>query len=366
MSSKWLGPYVELRENPQKFKKKCILDKSLDKKVLKQFSQRKPDKLFLYSFVTNPRGLLFPVGDEFFGYQNLSYMNYWQHASTDLWEIMNEKINKVVPFIPIEEAAKTGIYSKSGLQEQRGGVVPTGVPFHDYNFGKLEERDWGGWKWFGLVVDIDKWDNTWAIFKKPDMTKKQKIAHRARPKFYKPYKLVKNNLEKMKKEFALYATPKDIDTVNPRYSFPWIDVDSKDNTSAERYEFVVQAITNKLNAKWTLAIWNAVQCRFGKLKDGISLTLRPEITFSIGRLSDEPDGKKAWGKSFAHLRQHWEGVYKLKMGLPEKLEIELVSRKKKEENPIWDGSTEKTLEILKDAYGLLLDIAAEEMNELFV
>jgi hypothetical protein len=358
----WLGPWESIKDDPGKLDKMCVLWTKSNKKALKNFSGTKPDKVVLTSFITNPRGVLFPIGANEWGYGNLEYLTWWQETAQAMWDVVKPEIETVCPVVPLTEAAATGLYSEEGLQEQKGGMAGYGEAFHDYPFGTFNQRDWGGWKWFGLV--IGDWDQSWDVEQMPKMGAKEKIAHKAKPKYYKSYSIQGNQLVESKKSEAVYAKPRAANVLHRRYSMPWPVGVKSDSKSATRYEFVSRTIMDKLNAKWTLSVWNAINFNYSVAKNTSALIIKPEIILSLGRYSDTADGAKNFGKMHSSLHRHWEAVYAVKVGLNEKTQIDLVTHVKKETSPIWDGSYTKIWEIMGACYKTLLDLGIQKLKGL--
>lgn len=360
----WLGPWEDIKDDQAKFEKMCVLSAKPDKKAAKNFSSAKPDKLVLFSFITNPRGLLMPIGEDVWGYHNTTYLTWWQITAQQMWSIVNQKLSAAIcPIVPLKEAADAGLYGDDSLPEQFPGTLQApGFNFIDYPQGGFDVRDYGGWKWFGLVVDEDKWDKTWSQESMPDMGMKEKIKHKAAPKYYKSYFIKGNVLVESDKSNALYATPKGVRIVNRRYCWPFVVGVKSDNTTATRYENAFKIINDKLGTKWTLAVWNGINFAYASDKKSTSLIIKPEITLSIGRFSDNADGKKGFGNQFAHLHRHWEGVYNVKVGLNDKTMINLVTHVKKEVSPVWDGSYQKVWDLMSDAYVKLLDLGISTLK----
>ena len=217
---RWMGPWEEIREDSKKFKKYCVLDTIREDDLLNKFDSTIPEKVVLWSFVTNPRGILFPIEEDTFGFQNTAYITWWQQRAQELWQIFSSKFNEIIPIVSLHEAAEAGLYEDDALPEQfPGGSEGVGQHFIDYPVGDFEKRNYGGWKWFGLIVEGDQWEQRWEQHRKPKMSSKEKLKHEAAPKYYKPWKFSGNKLKESDGK-ALYAKPHGVHFISRRYHFP--------------------------------------------------------------------------------------------------------------------------------------------------
>ncbi|MHA1253583.1 MAG: hypothetical protein ACTSRP_26650 [Candidatus Helarchaeota archaeon] len=364
---KWLGTWEDLRDNNDLFQNLCLKDVVKKSKILKTFSDKTPTKIVLWNFIINPRGVLFPVKSNLIGFQNLNYMNWWQKTTQEAFNIFLDKFNEFLPIIPIEKAMSEGLYSNNSLPEQFPGEKNgPGQYIHDYPEGDFEKRQYGGWRWFSPIIDQENWKKEWDLISMPKMDTKALAIHNIAPKYYPAYIYKDGSLKLYKKDTLYYAKPKNVSLINKRFYTPFISsVDKKDSPSLRRYENFSTIIINKLDSKWTLSVWNAFNINYSESKSKKKLKICPEIILSIGRFSDNPDGKKYWGKFAEHLHSYHERIYWIKVGLPEKYQLELNSIIKHQESPIWDGSSYKIRYIIRDPYKRLLNLAIRELSNLF-
>lgn len=355
---KWMGPWEDLRENDAKFQKMCLISSRKDNKALKSFNSTKPDKVALFSCITNPRGFIFPIGKDEWGYQNTEYLNWWQRTAQAMWnELKSIYEARICTIVDLQESDAAGLYDDNSLPEQFPGKVKgSGQWFGPVSVGDFEQRGFGGWRWFGLLTS-ENWDGSWQIDAKPAMDTKNEVRHSVAPKYYTSYHYNrKGNFVEDSKSPAVYAVPKGVKYIKRRMYWPVPSETRADSPSIQRYNQASQTIMKRFGTMWTLAIWNSIDCLYTEMKNNTHLILKPEITISLGRFSDNPDGKKVWGKHASHLHRHWEGVYKIIVGLNDKTKIRLVTHEKKEKSPIWDGTYKKLWELMKDPYQKLINL----------
>ncbi|MHA1148273.1 MAG: hypothetical protein ACTSR8_08505 [Promethearchaeota archaeon] len=357
----WMGPWESVIGDDEEFKKTVSLKSIIDKKALKSFKTTIPEKLALYTFITNPKGVLFPIGKELWGYDNEKYLNWWQITAQTIWEMIKEKFKEnMCEIADLKQAADFGLYSDDSLPEQFPGPNKgAGYWFAPCRAGSFEDRETGGWRWFGLIVD--EWDGSWERTEMPKMDSRQQAKHDIRPKYYKSYVMKGNSLVENKKSTAYYARPANVRMINRRMYWPVI---TNYESSILRYKNASEIIINKLETNWTLAVWNSFNITYSSSKDNHSLIIKPELTISLGRFSDKLDAHKTWGKKASELHTHYEAVYNVQVGLTDKSMIHLNSYVKKQKSPIWKGDWQNIWDIISPPYEKLVSYASETLKDL--
>ncbi len=360
----WLGPYEIIKDDPELFSKLCSIEVSKNKKISKQAG--KPSFIALWNFIFNPRDKILPV-DEYstptIGYDNYEYMSLFQRLLQRMWRIFEPKFNEIIPIIPLHQAINAGLYEEDSLREQFPGPNSGNAP--GYKGGSFNQRQIGGWRWFSLILDEENWQNKWSKEEIPErITLTEKIKEKITPKFYRTYFFQKGKWKENKDEIPVYAKPLGCKIIPRRYCIPVVGDKSKESELIQRYERFTSIFLDKLNTQWTLAIWNIISFDYKDLKKNVILEMQPELNIDIGWIEPDALGKKKWGESGEGLHRHFEGVYRVKVGLPKKHKLSLQRLVDNEENPFWKGEAKNFANILEEPYSKLVDLAITNLKKL--
>ncbi len=359
-----LGPYEIIKDDPELFSKLCTIEVNKNKKVSKQAG--KPSFTALWSFILNPRDNILPV-DEYstptIGYNNYEFMSIFQMLNQRMWRIFEPKFNEFISIIPIYQAIKAGLYEEDLLREQFPGPNSGNAP--GYKGGSFNHRQIGGWRWFSLILDEENWENRWIKEEIPErMTLTKNIKEKITPKFYRTNFFKDGKWKENRHEIPVYVSPLGCKIIPRRYCIPVVDDKSKDIELIQRYKKFTSIYLKNLNTQWTLGIWNIVSFDYKDLKKNVVLEIQPELNIDIGWIETDASGKKKWGESGEGLHRHFEGVYRVRVGLPKKYKLSLQRHVDNQENPFWNGEAKNLAKILEVPYSKLVDLAITNLKKL--
>jgi len=368
----WLGPYENIREEPEKFAKYCKFQSKANEKIIKEAG--KPEKVVLWNFISNIRDTIIIVDHNkppSMGYDNYEFMTLFQKNIQNIWKIFEPKFNEIIPIVPISDAINAGLYNRNCLREQFPSSSIGNAP--GYKTGSFDTRQIGGWKWFGLILDEENWSNEWDLEKIPEkLSIRVESLENTAPKYYKSYIYSKGKWSENKKGEAYYGKPAGCNTIPRRYSIPVIASTKPSDESYQRYQKFIKIILKDLETQWTLSVWNIISFDYKVLENNVKLEIRPEISIDLGWIKKESihvkeleklDEKQDILKHIYDLR-HFKEVFTVRVGLPNKYKLSLPLYIKNKLNPIWDGTAEGILGILFEPYSKLIDLAIQKLKDL--
>ena len=368
----WLGPYENIRENPNKLAKYCTLQSKVNDKIIKEAG--KPNKVVLWNFISNIRDNIIIIGNNdppSMGYDNYEFMTLFQQNIQNIWKIFEPKFNEIIPIVSLSDAKNAGLYNRNCLREQFPSSSVGNAP--QYKTGSFDKRQIGGWKWFSLILDEENWNNQWDLEKIPEkLSIKDETLERTAPKFCTSNIYSKGKWSENKKGEAYYGKPANCNVIPRRYSVPVSTSNNPEDKSFQRYNKFIKIILKDLETQWTLNVWNILSFDYKLLENNVKLVIKPEINIDLGWIKKYKMGEKdlenidekldILNKIYA--RKHFEEVFTVRVGLPKKFQLNLPLYIKKKLNPMWDGSAEGILGILFEPYTKLIDLAIQKLREL--
>ena len=355
----WLGPFETIKDNFTKFAKLCTLESSVNKKIVKESG--KPDKVAVWNFIENLRDNIIGIGGYrtiLIGYENHEFLTLFQQLNQHLWKIFYTKFKTTIPIVPLSEGTNAGLYDRNCLREQFPGPSNGNAP--GYQVGSFDNSQIGGWKWFSLILDEENWKKEWDLEYIPEkMDIKENQLEKIAPKYYKNYRYLKGKWKEEKNSRWIYGRPSGCKTIPRRFSVPVV----LDDTIKE-YENFIRIILKTLKTQWTLSVWNIISFEHKISEKNIFLAMKPEINVNIGWIETNALGEKEWGEKGENLHRHFDNVYNIRVGLPEKYKLKLPLYIKKKLNPLWNGSADGIIDVISEPYSRLLDLLVYKLEEL--